>query len=135
MSMSAQLRVRAGGGPMRRCLLLATAALLAAGSATAFADDPPQAPQPPRHATAAKPAPAAKRALDLHAPPVDHVLTRAEMQSLVAEPDDENAPPPDDVTVSGAHLVEPIPGGVMAIPWALLHPLEAWRIFAPVTGD
>lgn len=120
---------------MRRCILLSTAALLAAGSAGALADDPPQPPKPPHHATAASAAPAPKRALDLSAPPVNHVLTRAEMQSLVAEPEDENAPPPDDVTVSGAHLVEPIPGGVMAIPWALLHPLEAWRIFAPVTGD
>jgi hypothetical protein len=61
------------------------------------------------------------------------VLTPEQVQSFIAEPD-ENAPTPDDVTVDQPHYAEPVPTGAFAaLPWALLHPLEAWRIFAPIT--
>jgi hypothetical protein len=59
------------------------------------------------------------------------------MESLVTEPDpDEDSTPPEEVTVHTQHYVEPVPTGAFsAVPWALLHPLEAWRIIAPISSD
>ncbi len=113
---------------------LGAAALLAACSAVALADDAPkQAP----HAPVAKKLVLAKRPLDLSAPPINHILTPEQVRALVADQDDQDDEngPPEDVMVEKAHIEQPIPGGLVSIPWALLHPLQAWRIFAPVTDD
>jgi hypothetical protein len=111
---------------------VAAAAVLALGSLGAFADDAPQAAP---HAAAVKKAVPAMRPLDLSAPPIDHVLTREQVQALTSDQDDDANPPVDDVMVERAHVQQPVPGGIVAIPWALLHPLQAWRIFAPLTDD
>jgi hypothetical protein len=39
-----------------------------------------------------------------------------------------------EVTVEGPRSQLPVPDGAFrAVPWALTHPSQAWRIFAPVT--
>ncbi len=124
-----------------RKICFAAAAALVVWSVAALADD---APQPAAATTAhqAEPNAAAKHAaagaaghpLDLSAPPVKHVLTPEQVQSLTAEQPDEDGNPPDDVTVNRERYLDPVPTGTFrALPWALLHPLDAWRIFTPIT--
>jgi len=101
--------------------------------------DPPQAPTPSAQsssADAAKTAPApAKRALDLTAPPINRVLTPQQVRDFVTEPEDDGTQP-TDVTVASPHYLDPIPNGAFgALPWAMLHPLQAWRIFTPITDE
>lgn len=75
----------------------------------------------------------AARPLDLSAPPISHVMTPEQVQALTAEPDDSE---PEDVTVQDTRYQAPVPRGqIQALTWALLHPLEAWRIFTPVTDE
>jgi len=105
----------------------------------ASAGDPPQAPAPSAQsssADAAKTAPApAKRPLDLAAPPINRVLTPEQVRDFVTEPEDDGTEPAD-VTVASPHYLDPIPNGAFgALPWALLHPLQAWRIFTPITDE
>ncbi len=149
--MSARRALRPGTG-MPRWPSMVVVAVLAGWSAGTLAQEAaqPAAAAPAAKAAtrartvpatkpgAAKKAPALKSAaanqpLDLNAPPIKHVLTPEQVQSFLAEAD-ENAPPPEDVTVDQPHYAEPVPAGAFAaLPWALLHPLEAWRIFAPIT--
>jgi hypothetical protein len=117
----------------------------AAWSHTASADDPP--PKPTADAarsasSAAKPKAVgdkravAQRPLDLDAPPINHVLTPQQVRTFVEEPQDQDdGAPADDVTVASPHYLEPVPNGAFgALPWALMHPLQAWRIFTPITN-
>ena len=78
-----------------------------------------------------KRAPAA-RPLDLSAPPISHVMTPEQVQALIAAPDDST----QDVMVEENRYQAPVPRGqLQALTWALVHPLEAWRIFTPVTDQ
>jgi hypothetical protein len=125
-------------------LCFAAAAALSVWSAAALADGGPQpaAGAAPAHAQRPNPSPptshavahaAARQPLDLTAPPVNHVLTPEQVQSFIAETDEDTSPP-DSVTVKQERYVDPVPSGAFsALPWALLHPLEAWRIFTPIT--
>ncbi len=99
--------------------------LLLAGSALALADGPPSA-----QVAAGSQA----RPLDLSAPPLKLVLTPQQIGELTADHDDDT--PAEDVTVERPHYEAPIPvGPFRALPWALLHPLEAWKILMPITDD
>ncbi|HUN25801.1 MAG TPA: hypothetical protein VMU67_05780 [Steroidobacteraceae bacterium] len=98
-------------------------ALLAAGSVAIARADPP--------ATAAAQPPAK---LNLDAPPINHVLSPSQIETLTADHDDD--PPPEEVTVESRHYRDPVPlGQLRALPWALMHPTQAWRIFTPITDD
>jgi hypothetical protein len=74
------------------------------------------------------------RALDLKAPPLNHVMPRAELRYILAN-EDADAELPTEVSVKGTKIVV-VPGGpgnqLQAIPWAILHPTQAWRIFTPL---
>ncbi len=73
------------------------------------------------------------RPLDLSAPPINHVMTPEQVQALIAEPEDSE---PADVMVEDTRYQAPVPRGqIQALTWALVHPLEAWRIFTPVTDQ
>jgi hypothetical protein len=73
------------------------------------------------------------RALDLSAPPISHVMTPEQVQALIGEPEDSA---PEDVMVEEERYQAPVPRGqIQALTWALVHPLEAWRIFTPVTDQ
>ena len=123
-----------------RCLpsLLLTALVGTAGMA-AWADDPPPSPtpaqsahDPPSTPSAATTdhAPAQRKSLDLSAPPINHVLSSEQVQAMTTERDEE----PDMVSVQSDYPQIEVPQGQLrAIPWAILHPLDAWRIFTPVT--
>ncbi len=108
---------------VRRLCRLAAVALLAAGSALALADD--------------KPSPVtdgAKPALNLEPPPLELVFTPQQIEDLTADHDDE--PEMEDVTVKKPAYRAPIPVGTFrALPWALMHPLQAWKILMPITDD
>lgn len=102
---------------------LAGVALLTAASALALADDPP-----PTASNGAKPA------LDLDAPPLNLVFTPQQLEALTTETDDDT--PVEEVTVKKPVYRTPIPVGTFrALPWALMHPLQAWKILVPITDD
>lgn len=73
------------------------------------------------------------RRLDLSAPPLNHVMTPEQVQALTAQPSEEE---PEQVMVERGRYEAPVPRGQLrALAWALMHPLEAWRIFTPVTDQ
>lgn len=105
-----------------------TAATVAAASATA--DTSAAAPkiiclQNSIHCFTAKSAP-----LDLRAPAITRVFSEAELQQKLDEPEEihEQA----TVQVQGERQITPVSVGLMAIPWAIVHPTQAWRILMPV---
>ena len=101
---------------------LALALVLAAGLQVVRADPP------------APPAAHAAPRLDLSAPPLEHVLSRSQIATLTADHDDD--PAPEEVTVESPHYREPVPlGQLRALPWALMHPTQAWRILMPITDE
>ena len=106
---------------------LAGVTLLVAASALALADD-----QQP--AQAAGKTVTQSRTLDLSPPPLRLVLTPKQIHDLTTDQDDDT--PIEDVTIRQDAYEEPIPvGPFRALPWALLHPLQAWKILMPVPGD
>lgn len=97
-------------------------AWLITGSVMAFADDAAHTSHltsPPR--------------LDLRAPPLNRVMSATQIRALSAELSET----PDDVTIKGkADRDTPACCGTfIAVPWALMHPRSAWRIFTPVVGS
>jgi hypothetical protein len=108
----------------RRAPTLLLAALTMAASGWVLAD------------TVTSPAatPSVSAPLDLKAPPVEHVLSSTEVRSLLDAPDADDAQAPEDVRVESEHYRAPVPYGFFrAVPWAIMHPLQAWRIFTPIT--
>jgi hypothetical protein len=80
-----------------------------------------------------KPAPAAP--LDLSTPPLSHIYASKDLQFIMAyDPYSDDAP--GEVSVKGSKQAVVVPGGpgnqFVAIPWALLHPTQAWRILTPI---
>jgi hypothetical protein len=71
--------------------------------------------------------------LDLHTPPLDHIMPSSELRYIMANDDDADLP--GEVSVKGTKTVV-VPGApgnqLQAIPWAILHPTQAWRIFTPL---
>jgi hypothetical protein len=101
------------------------AALLALCGAAASADDEHAAP-----AVSSKP-------LDLRPPDVTKVLTSQQLAALLQKLEDENI---EEVEVEGGRVrpqsFTPRVWPAIAAPfWALLHPTQAWRIFAPIPPD
>jgi hypothetical protein len=75
--------------------------------------------------------------LDLRAPDITKILSPEQLQQLIANLRDENAEV-DEVQVERPNqLPPPKPAwtGLMAPFWALSHPTQAWRIFAPLPAD
>jgi hypothetical protein len=86
--------------------------------------------------SANKPPRTARRApLDLHAPPLSHIYSSTQLRYIMT-PDDADDDSATEVSVKGAKYVSPVPGGpgnqLLAIPWALMHPTQAWRIITPL---
>lgn len=79
-----------------------------------------------------KVSPMPRSALDLHAPPLSHIYPRSELQYILAV-DGSDADSAQEVSVKGAKYRTPVPmGQLQAIPWAILHPTQAWRVFTPL---
>jgi hypothetical protein len=112
------------------------AALAAVSIAMAQAQTPTTSSSPKAGAPVRKtsPAPAAAR-LDLSAPPLSRIYPSKELQFIMAyDPDSDDAP--GEVSVKGSKQAVVVPGGpgnqFVAIPWALLHPTQAWRVLTPI---
>lgn len=154
LSMSVTARAEARS---RRCGVLLGAVLLLGAATGALANDPARPAPAARAAAPAKSVSAAAtaqpavrteasrarshsasladRPLDLAPPPIALVMTREQVQSLVVEHEHEDEPT-EDVTVASDYYREPVPQGQFpALAWALTHPLQAWRIFTPVTDQ
>jgi len=68
--------------------------------------------------------------LDLRAPAITRVFSEAELQQKLEEPQEIHET--ETVQVQGERQLTPVSVGLMAIPWAVIHPTQAWRIFMPV---
>jgi len=113
---------------MRHISRLLLVSLLVGAAGATLADTPPTVVNAP--AASSKPAPPAKP-LDLHAPPINHVLSSEQIQTLLAERDEDQI---QSVDVESDRASDPVPQGQLrAVPWALMHPLQAWKVFAPIT--
>jgi hypothetical protein len=74
----------------------------------------------------------AKKSLDLKAPAINRVFTRDEIAAYMAKPDEVDQDVVTTVDVEGdMHERVNVPSGIMSLPWAIRHPTQAWRIFAP----
>jgi hypothetical protein len=114
---------------------------LAAGAAEP--PGPSQATQAPRVATIPQSKPASKadlppselpaKRLDLRVGKIRDLMSRREMAALLGAPDWEK----DAIVVEGQRELlpmkfeAPIPGGPMALWWALKNPAQSWRILLP----
>jgi len=112
--------------------LLAGAALAQAQSATSAGSSAPNpTPSKTHGAKASRPTP---QRLDLKAPPLNHVYSQKELRYILAYDPDEDSD--TEVRVKGstpAVNVPVTPGNqLLALPWALLHPTQAWRVFTPI---
>lgn len=109
-----------------------TAVLIAAGvalgGAAAFAED--KAETEPKTPAAAQP-------LDLRTPDITRLYSRRQLENLIAKMEAEAL---EEVEVEGARVPTPeftprVWPAIAAPFWALLHPTQAWRIFAPIPPD
>ncbi len=77
----------------------------------------------------------ARGTLDLHAPPLEHIMPSAQLRYIMMAGDDADADSATEVSVKGDKRVV-VPGApgnqLQAIPWAIFHPTQAWRIFTPL---
>ncbi|HEV2700685.1 MAG TPA: hypothetical protein VGV09_03580 [Steroidobacteraceae bacterium] len=113
-------------GPM--VALFAAAALAQAQTPATHASSAPAQAHP------SKPPQASARQLDLKAPPLNHIYSSSQLRYMMTyDPDDSSD---TEVSVKGVRApmnVPVTPGNqLLAVPWALLHPLQAWRVLTPV---
>ena len=117
-------------------LILCTAVLLgAAGPTLVQAQTPNAAPasSAPAHAAAhPKKAPAAAATkMDLKAPPLSHIYPRTQLQYILAM--DSSDSDVQEVSVKSEKYLMPVPNSqLQAIPWAFMHPADAWRVLTPI---
>jgi hypothetical protein len=101
----------------------------APGASPAAASAPAK---PAPHAPSSKSGtPATTKSLDLKAPPLSHIYPREQLQYILAV--DAVGDDTQEVSVKGEKYLMPVPTSqIYAIPWALMHPTEAWRVFTPI---
>lgn len=118
--------IRVGKNPGIPVLIVAAG--LALVGATAHADDA---------AAANTAATAPAKPLDLRAPQITKLYTSQQLEAMLEKLDEEHI---EGVEVQGERLPPPtftpkVWAGIAAPFWALLHPTQAWRIFAPIPPD
>ena len=124
------------------CAAVLLGAALAQAPARVGAQSPTAAATPAASSAAVKPAvratgkkagtPPAATAMDLKTPPLSHIYPREQLQYILAA-DSVDVDSADEVSVKGAKYLMPVPmSQLQAIPWALMHPTQAWRVFMPV---
>jgi hypothetical protein len=83
----------------------------------------------------ASPVPATeKKALDLRAPDIRRLIAPSELQTPLMDPYEARAAEPT-VQVEAKREYQGASVGIMALPWAIRHPTQAWRIFLPMPAD
>ena len=100
------------------------AAALGLACAAVRADDKAAAPAPPKP-------------LDLRPPDITKLYTPRQLDRLIAKMEAQNI---EEIEVEGARVPPPtftprVWPGIAAPFWALFHPTQAWRIFAPIPPD
>ena len=100
------------------------AAALGLACAAVRADDEAAAAPPPKP-------------LDLRPPDITKLYTPRQLDRLIAKMEAENI---EEIEVEGARVPPPtftprVWPGIAAPFWALFHPTQAWRIFAPIAPD
>jgi hypothetical protein len=122
---------------------LCAAVLLCAALSPALAEAQSQTPSasttvssaPAKAATQAtgpKAGSARPSALDLTAPPLNRIYGREQLQYILAA-DSTDTEEAQEVNVKGEKYLMPVPTSQLwAIPWALMHPSQAWRVFMPI---
>jgi hypothetical protein len=85
--------------------------------------------------TSSPPAPA--KPLDLRPPAITKLYTSQQLADLLEKMEAKNI---EEIEVEGARVPPPtftprVWPGIAAPFWALLHPTQAWRIFAPLAPD
>lgn len=125
-------------------LMLAPAASWSFDSGSAPSSAPQSAPasapeHKPRHGARRTPhvAPSSQatqdRPLALQAPPIDHVLDREKLRYILADSGETDDSDAQSVSVHDTKAPIVVPRGQLyALPWAFMHPTQAWRIFMPV---
>jgi hypothetical protein len=121
------MSIRAGNIRTGITLLIVAASLSLTGGA-ACADDAAAA-------TTAPPAPA--KQLDLRPPDITKLYTSQQLAAMLEQLEEKNI---EEVEVEGARVPPPtftprVWPAIAAPFWALLHPTQAWRIFAPIAPD
>ena len=110
-------------------ILALIAGLCIAG--VALAADPPK-----QNRVELKQVPTAR--LDLRAPKITELFSQAEIDRMLRATRDPDTI--EEVEVEGSRGqplpgTPDVPGGIFAPFWALAHPPQAWRIFAPLPPD
>lgn len=95
----------------------------------AWADDAPKFSVTSRDSTQP---PLLLKTLDLKAPDIHDVMSADEIAAALPYPDETALDDPETVQVHGAVPAPYVPGGFAALYWAVTHPLQSWRILAPV---
>ena len=67
--------------------------------------------------------------LDLKAPDIRRIVPEVELRAPLQEPTEIEE---QQVQVEGTRPEVYVPGGIASLPWAVMHPTQAWRIFLPV---
>jgi hypothetical protein len=111
-------------GKIRAATALALAAGLTLVNADSLADDAATAAPPPKP-------------LDLRPPQITRLYTPRQLENLIARMEAKNI---EEIEVEGARIPPPtftprVWPGIAAPFWALFHPTQAWRIFAPIAPD
>jgi hypothetical protein len=113
-----------------------TASLLGAATAASAQQAAPTAPTPaPQTQVTIGTEPGQRLAppLDLRAPAVTQVFSPAALQLMLVEQEEANDEPVD-VRVQSPRAAPDVPRGMFrAIPWAIMHPTQSWRVLTPLT--
>ena len=109
----------------------------AAAVPAAWADDPVNPPaSPPKFSVTATDSvqpPRMLKVLDLKSPDIHDVMSADQIAAAMPNPDEiEDLDGPETVQVHSAVPAPYVPGGFAALYWAVTHPLQSWRVLAPV---
>jgi hypothetical protein len=71
--------------------------------------------------------------LDLRAPDIHTLIPEVRLREPLDDPY-ESQQDQEQVQVQGTRPEVYVPGGLMSLPWAVMHPTQAWRIFLPASS-
>jgi len=72
--------------------------------------------------------------LDLRAPDIRTLVPEVRLREPLEDPE-EALQEQEQVQVQGTRPEVYVPGGLMSLPWAVMHPTQAWRIFLPPSSS
>jgi hypothetical protein len=129
-----------GGHSSRRILPVALLLYLSGAWAQEAADpEPAQTPATvPAESQEKRPADPSPP-LDLYLGSAKELLPQGQWDTIIASQPDDSAEQGDlpalghdeDVQVEGTKQAPKVPSGIAGLFWALRHPTQAWRVFAP----